>query len=86
MLVDLDEVVPLPNGPLDDGHCVQEAIRGSNANTPRYPPPYTVVLPISLEDVIKEGWVEVVDVGSWRGRGTGCCDTTRRFSGIPTSK
>lgn len=35
VLVDADEVVPLLEGTLDDGHCVQETTRGWNANTPR---------------------------------------------------
>lgn len=83
VLVDEDDVVVFPNGRLDDGHGVQEAIRGWKAKTPRYPPAYKVAFPRLFEDVTKEGSVEVLIVGSWRGRGTGCCETTMRFSGLP---
>ena len=35
VLVDDADVVPFPGGRVEDGHFVQETIRGSNAKTPR---------------------------------------------------
>ena len=85
-----DDVVPLPEGRVEEEHGVQETTRGWKANTPRYWPPYKVVAPEWSEDVINDGSKEEDDVvvvaRSCLGLGTG---TTARWDtgfGLPVSK